>query len=292
MRYLIFFFVFAVGFGLFYLIKSPFAFPLFVVDDIQEQEEVTVQGIVQSVIEDTKVLAPPPIRAVHEVPQTVLTRGGVIIWTNTQRAQQGIPELRENTELNFAAERKATDIFAQQYFEHVSPTGVDAGDLARATGYDYLAIGENLALGNYEDDRTIVQAWLDSPGHRENILAGHFEEIGVAVKKGVFEGRETWVGVQIFARPASSCPMVDGNILSSIEAFETRIEEMSVSADTLREELEEQHPQTREQIVEYRREVREYNAFVKQINELINEVGELVDSYNAQVRVFNTCVAQ
>src|SRR6185369_15716694 len=119
----------------------------------------------------------------------------------------GLPALKENALLDKAAKKKLDDMFAQQYFEHINPQGKGPSDLAKSVGYDYIAIGENLALGNFKNDAELVQAWMDSPGHRANILNKQYTEIGVAVGQGTYEGKKTWLAVQEFGRPTSSCPV-------------------------------------------------------------------------------------
>ena len=120
---------------------------------------------------------------------TVLSQNDVIDLTNKARATYGsLPALKENSKLDFSAEKKLQDMFMKQYFEHVSPSGIGVGDLANQISYEYIVIGENLALGNFKDDQALVDAWMASPAHRANILNKHYTEIGVAVGKGTFEG--------------------------------------------------------------------------------------------------------
>lgn len=54
--------------------------------------------------------------------------------------------------------------------------------------------------GSFLTNQKIVNGWMQSPGHRKNLLSGKFEEIGVAVVKGRLEGDETWIAVQVFGR--------------------------------------------------------------------------------------------
>ena len=63
-----------------------------------------------------------------------------------------------------------------------------------------------------------MTAWMNSPGHRANILNPHFQEIGVAVGKGMYEGHETWIAVQSFGMPLSACPASDANLKIKIDA--------------------------------------------------------------------------
>ena len=67
-------------------------------------------------------------------------------------------------------------------------------------------------MGNFKNDQDLVSAWLNSPGHRANILNTRFTEIGTAVLKGFYEGREVWMAVQEFGLPLSSCPNPDSKV--------------------------------------------------------------------------------
>ena len=164
-------------------------------------------------------MTPPPIRVEREASGAELTIVGTIAKTNDERRTRGLPELAANAKLAAAARVKADDLFARQYFEHVSPTGAGPADLAREAGYEYIEIGENLALGNFSDDADLVRAWMESPGHRANILNKEYEEIGVAVGKGTFEGETTWMAVQVFGRPLPDCPKPDAVLKAQIDSF-------------------------------------------------------------------------
>lgn len=129
----------------------------------------------------TEIFTPGGLRAKFEVPNARLTAAGIIEQTNAQRGDFGQSALKENEQLNQAALAKVKDMFAGQYFEHISPLGKGPADLAKAAGYLYVSIGENLALGNYKDDAALVEAWMNSPGHRANILDPRFTEIGIGV---------------------------------------------------------------------------------------------------------------
>jgi uncharacterized protein YkwD len=118
-----------------------------------------------------EVFTSGPLRNYTDAPTSKLTVTGTIYWTNQQRGQNNLPALKENLKLTQAAQLKVKDMFDKQYFEHISPQGVGPAGLAETVGYDYIAIGENLALGNFKDDQALVEAWMNSPGHRANILS-------------------------------------------------------------------------------------------------------------------------
>lgn len=235
-----------------------------------------------------EISTPEPLRLLQDAPRSALTQSGVINWTNIQRANYGLPALRQSPKLNEAARLKVNDMFTRQYFDHVSPTGGNISNLAQAVGYEYLSIGENLALGNYENDQILVQAWMNSPGHRANILNAKFSEIGVAVIRGQFEGKTTWLAVQVFARPLASCPQPDTALKAEIAVLETQIEALKREAEQKLYEIENTHPRRGP---EYNQKVDEYNTLVEQINAKITELKILVSQYNQQVQIFNVCAA-
>ena len=251
--------------------------------DLSKIEDITTQ--IQYLKKE--FLAPPPLRASKENPDSFLTRGGTFTWTNTQRKNNGLGPLLENSKLNIAASLRAKDMFENQYFAHESPTGKDATHLTVGQGYDYIMIGENIALGNFKDDQELVQAWMDSPGHRANILNTRYTELGVAVLRGTFEGRTTWIAVQVFGRPVSDCPAVDSSLKFSIDSNEGRINQLKPVMDNLRSEIENMKPRRGP---EYNQKVEEYNKLVDEYNALVLETKNLVGQYNGQVRVSNQCV--
>lgn len=232
-----------------------------------------------------RVITPGPLRGPLEG-ETHLTRAGVVRFTNHHRAQHGLPPLAENQTLNVSASLKVDDMFANQYFAHESPNGNGVSDLADRVGYNYIVIGENLALGNFQDDETLVQAWMDSPGHRANILHDGYTEIGVSVQRGTFKGDRVWLAVQHFGKPESACPSPDETLKTRIENNKTRIAELSRQIEAKEEEIENTQPKYGP---EYNRKVDEYNALVDEHNALVRETKELVAERNNQVRAYNEC---
>ena len=101
---------------------------------------------------------------------------------NRERAAHGLGPLRLNTTLSRAASDRIDDMFAKRYFDHVSPDGIEPFVWATRRGYHYRLIGENLAVG-YRGT-SVVDGWMRSPGHRENILTAGFNEVGIAIADG------------------------------------------------------------------------------------------------------------
>jgi len=130
--------------------------------------------------------------------------------TNLQREANGLPPLALNSELTKAAQMKAKDMFAKDYWAHVSPDGTTPWVWIRDAGYSYLYAGENLARGfNTSDD--VVTAWMNSPEHRANMLSPNYTDIGFAVESGTLTGTQTTLVVQEFGSPYNS----NGTVVSS-----------------------------------------------------------------------------
>lgn len=235
-----------------------------------------------------RVNTPGPLRKDVDDEGSQLSVKGAILETNRHRREAGLPELTENTILNIAAQKKVDDMFSRQYFEHDAPTGEGAGDLVSETGYEFIIVGENLALGNYKDDTVLVQAWMDSPGHRENILKSAYTEIGIAVARGSFEGRDTWLAVQHFAKPISACPAINEGLKSQIDSNNVNLDSLRVDLESRKSDLENK-PTTREESDEYNKKVDEFNALVNEYNVLLENTKSLVSNYNSQVQTFNEC---
>ena len=127
----------------------------------------------------------------------------IIDLTNAQRQQQGLGGLKHNPKLDEAAKLKAMDMFAKNYWAHISPDGIDPWHWFQVVSYGYLSAGENLAQG-FDTSNGVVNAWMASPSHKENILYNKFTEIGVAIVNGTLQGEETTLVVQLFGLPQGS----------------------------------------------------------------------------------------
>lgn len=123
--------------------------------------------------------------------------------TNTARAEEGKSPLTRNSALDEAARLKAEDMARNEYFAHWSPTGVSPWHWFTEAGYSYVHAGENLAV-HFTDSAVVVDAWLKSPTHRENIMNAKYTEIGIGTAKGRYEGYDTVFVVQMFAAPAAA----------------------------------------------------------------------------------------
>lgn len=124
----------------------------------------------------------------------------VVGLTNQERAKSGLSQLTLNSKLSEAANNKARDMFAEQYWAHTSPSGTEPWDFISGAGYSYRVAGENLAR-DFATTAQMVAAWMASPTHRDNIMHPRYQEIGVAVVNGTLDGIETTLVVQMFGTP-------------------------------------------------------------------------------------------
>jgi len=124
----------------------------------------------------------------------------ILEGVNKQRLANLLPVLTLNSQLNKAAELKAADMVKNGYFDHNSPEGFTPWHWFDEAGYNFIYAGENLAA-DFNSPRNIVQAWMDSPSHRQNILDNHFNETGLAVIQGNYNGHSSLFVVQMFGQP-------------------------------------------------------------------------------------------
>jgi len=106
----------------------------------------------------------------------------VVKLTNAERTKAGLAPLQTDDKLMAAAREKSQDMQTKNYFSHTSPTFGSPFDRMKALGISYKSAGENIAQGQ-RSPQEVVKAWMDSPGHRANILNGSFTHIGVGYVK-------------------------------------------------------------------------------------------------------------
>lgn len=136
---------------------------------------------------------------------TNIFQNQIIGLSNQQRQINGIGTLTENSLLDQAAAAKAADMFAKNYWAHFAPDGTSPWYFFNNVGYKYSWAGENLAR-DFQTSEGVVQGWMNSPSHRENLLNNNYTEMGVAVVNGTLLGEETTLVVQLFGKPVSAAP--------------------------------------------------------------------------------------
>lgn len=127
----------------------------------------------------------------------------IVEYTNKERGENELSLLQESEVLSRAAELKAEDMARRSYFSHVDPDGRSPWYWFEQVSYNYVNAGENLAV-HFTDSSDVVEAWMDSPAHRDNILNDDFKEIGVGAARGTYEGYDTVFVVQLFGTEAEA----------------------------------------------------------------------------------------
>ncbi len=241
---------------------------------------LSTSGISTSKVFSSKVTTP-------KVEDTSIARADIIERTNRERVAEGFLPLATNDLLNESAEMKVDDMIKRQYFEHQSPTGEGVSDLGTKVGYAYVTMGENLALGDFTTADEIVTAWMESPGHRANILNAKYQEIGVSVKHATYQGKEVWFAVQHFGASREVCPLIDASLKKEIDAINSDLQAQQGSIALLKQSLEapgaSTSPSYQSNIAAFNQSVDEYNAKLKVSRGKIDE-------YNLQVKNFNRCI--
>jgi uncharacterized protein YkwD len=119
-----------------------------------------------------------------------ITRASVVAGMNSYRAQHGLAPLREDSRLDAAADDRMRDMEDLGYWSHNSPDGRSPFVWLRPRGYMFSFAAENLATG-FETAEVLVAAWMESRGHRENIMSANYDDCGVAIIDGSTTGRAT-----------------------------------------------------------------------------------------------------
>jgi uncharacterized YkwD family protein len=117
----------------------------------------------------------------------------VIELTNRERARAGLPALKLDAQLSSVAQKKSEDMQQNHYFSHTSPTYGSPFDMMRDFGVTYKTAGENIAQGQ-RTPQEVVTAWMNSPGHRANILNRQFTHIGVGFEQAGNHWTQMFIG--------------------------------------------------------------------------------------------------
>lgn len=152
----------------------------------------------QFLLHSTSQFLPQVLGYASQIPPADIVR-----LTNVERQRLNLPLLTLDSQLSAAAARKAADMFARNYWAHVSPIGTQPWAFITDAGYSYRYAGENLAR-DFADPQSVVNAWMASPSHRDNLLSNRYQDIGVAVMDGTLDGHDTTLVVQMFGTRLSA----------------------------------------------------------------------------------------
>lgn len=138
---------------------------------------------------------------------STITASRIVQLTNAERKKAGLAELKVNAQLSSAATQKGNHMLTEDYFAHISPSGVTPWFWISKVGYSYQIAGENLAI-DFTEAEDVVAAWLASPSHKDNMLHAQYSETGVGVVTGEFEGGTSTIVVHMFGLPSGSQPLL------------------------------------------------------------------------------------
>ena len=235
-----------------------------------------------------------------------LTPEEVVRYTNEFRSAHGLPPLTINSALNAAAQARALDMKTHRYFAHQNPdTGEGPGEAIEAVGYVARASAENIAKGNWRSDQALVQGWIDSPGHRANLLNREVREIGVGLLRdgGITAGRPLarLYAVQLFGKPLSDCgELPSDRDRAAIEEVDGRLELLNARLRDRRRELDDlqaridrasSNTERNRWIQDRNQRVGEFNQLVAEAKGVQDTLSVMIDTFNAKVADFNACGA-
>lgn len=135
----------------------------------------------------------------------------VVELTNENRDTGHLGTLKRSTVLDEAAALKAQHMAENSYFSHYAPDGTSPWYFFDSVSYNYIHAGENLAV-HFSDSDEVVEAWMESPTHRENIMNGKYTEIGVGTARGTYQGYPTVFVVQLFGTPVAPVAVAEPEV--------------------------------------------------------------------------------
>ncbi len=162
---------------------------------------------------------------------TIISPQNIIELANKKRAELGLTELRIDPTLSKSAETKGADMIARNYWAHNAPDGTEPWHFFKEAGYSYRFAGENLAR-DFTNPQDVIDAWIASPTHKENLFSTKYQEIGVAVIEGNLKGKDTVLVIQHFGTKLTESPIaqsppitlaaegsIEGTSLGSVKGF-------------------------------------------------------------------------
>jgi len=152
---------------------------------IASKYQIGVSEIINanSTIKNPNLIYPMQKLQIPNISQTKGIEQQVVDLVNKERAKQGIAPCKLNWELSRVARTKSQDMVNKNYFSHQSPTYGSPFQMMKQFGIQFRTAGENIASGQ-QTPAAVMQSWMNSQGHRENIMNPSFDEIGVGYVKG------------------------------------------------------------------------------------------------------------
>ena len=166
---------------------------------IAQKNQVGISEIISKnpTLKDPSLIYPGQKLTIPSMTAINTMENEVIRLTNIERSKRGLAVLKTNWQVSRCARYKSQDMINKNYFAHQSPTYGSPFDMIESFGISMAAGGENIAMGQ-RTPQEVVTAWMNSPGHRSNILSTAYTEIGVGCAKSS-NGSYYWT--QMFIRP-------------------------------------------------------------------------------------------
>ena len=200
-------------------------------------------------------------------------------------------------------------MFEKQYFAHVSPFGEQASDIAQRIGYRYKIIGENIGSGRFFTNQKVIDGWMQSPGHKKNILSTDVQDLGAAIIKGNMNGQETWIAVQIFGLQSpevsqATCVVPSQALFQEIQVKKTELGDLQDRLTRLKQELDDEHasietdrrisPRSTDlnlKIKIYNEKSNLHNSYLADMKAKSLVLQSMVNEYNEMLQTYNSCKA-
>lgn len=146
--------------------------------------QIGVQEIINAnpQVNNPNLIYPNQVLNIPNIDELKAIEREVIRLVNIERQKNGLPALKEHWELSRVARHKSNDMSNKGYFSHTSPTYGSPFDMIRSYGIQYRSAAENIAQGQ-RSAQQVVNSWLNSSGHRQNIMNRNFTHIGVGLDK-------------------------------------------------------------------------------------------------------------
>lgn len=140
-------------------------------------------------------------------PNNDITPENVLRLMNEYRAAEGLGTLRLDERVVTAANDRMRHMEEEAYWAHESPNGVTPFTWLRVRAYEFQLAGENLASG-FETARLLVQSWMESPGHRANIMEPEYQDCGIAIIDGSTQGPAIGKSIVVLFGKRKDAPIV------------------------------------------------------------------------------------
>ncbi|MFJ7826405.1 CAP domain-containing protein [Psychrobacillus sp. NPDC096623] len=160
---------------------------------VEEKPEVKAPvAPIEQKVEQVPVVQKPTPEVKQEVKVTSEIQQ-VVDLTNKERAKAGLKALQIDTKLTQSAQAKSQDMKNKNYFSHTSPTYGSPFDQMKSMGITYKSAAENIAMGQ-RSPQEVVEGWMNSPGHKANIMNASFTHIGVGLSDSGYYWTQQFIG--------------------------------------------------------------------------------------------------